>query len=1507
MDRDLISGYQLSPPQKRLWRLQADYRLPNYAQCAILLEGKLDKRAIGAALSNLVKRHDILRTVFRLLPGMTIPLQVVTGPKILWQPEIKPGRWDLRPQVDRLWSEVNARAVDGELKAPIEACLLNLSQNRHILLLLLPALLTDAGGLKNIVRELSCLYAAERNNGLLQDDPVQYPIISEWLNELIDSEDAVAGRRFWKALVNEFDRSEVFHTKLPLETHPSQTNNFQPQIVSLNIDGGLVTRLESLSERHNVTLRELCLACWQILLWRLTQSANVIVGTAFDGRTDEELEKALGLLTEYLPIRCNISPNLTISDVIQQVSESLRDANSWQWCFTWEDIVESGKSADDYFFPFCFDFDDLSAKYEASDMTFSIFKHCAYLDRFKIKLGCIQSVDTLVTEFHYDSAIYQPSQIDRLAGQYHTLLESVARNQQTAIDKLDVLSPLEQTKIIFEFNRTGTNFQTGKCIHQLFEDQLESSCDSVAIIFEEQLLTFAEFNARANQLAHYLRGLGVGPEVMVALCAERSPAMMIGLLGILKSGGVYVPLDPEYPKERLAYMLQDTQAPVLLTQKQLAGRLPGHNAREVYLDADWPNIAQCGMDNPSNLTAESNLAYAIYTSGSTGTPKGVLTPHREMVSHCFAIQKAYELCPDDRFLLFASSNFDASLEQILPPLVSRAAVVLRGNDMWDTRDLCRRISEFALTVIELPTAYWKLFTHECVGLPQSAVGSSLRLMISAGEAMFVDQQYQWLQTPLRSARLLNGYGPTEATITATAFDCAITSDKRKYPLSTPIGYPFANRAIYILDIHGEPSPIGTSGELHIGGIGLARGYLNRPDLTAQRFIPGAFGAEPGARLYRTGDLARYWPDGEIEFLGRLDHQVKIRGFRIEPGEIEAALRQHSEVAEAVVVTQECEAEGAQLIAYAVSNRRQSLSASSLRTFLREKLPEYMIPAHFVVLDALPLTPGGKVDRQMLPPFRQSDIEDRPSGAHVAPRTPLEATLAEIWTQVFKRQQIGVYDNFFELGGHSLLGIQIITRLNERLDVGVKIRDLFFNPTIEQLARRVCELEALMENNKGVALVASPHKEYYDISHAQRRLWFINQLIEGDVSYIIPFGVYIRGEVDVRIFEETWKHLIARHASLRTLFIAKDGVPKALIKPDIELSHKFHDFTDLGIEKAKRLIRKEVEEDQRRPFSLSEGPLFRIMLYRLEEKYFYLYLNMHHIITDGWSTGVLFNDFLFIYNSLANERPIPLEPVKFQYNDYVAWEKETERAGLWSEQEEYFLKDLEKPLPPLNLPLDFPRFEVQRYNGNEVFFEVPQELRSRLGEIARARSISLFMLALTAYFVVLRHLTQQNDIIVGFPVAGRTMQNIEKMVGFFVNTLVIRIKFDNVAGIEDLLNQVREKCLRAYDNQAYPFDLLVKKVNPDRQLDRSAIILTTFALHNYGFIHPSVKITGFEECEVDEIVEKTSKFDLSLTGIESKDRLRFSFTYNSDLFKEETIRTFSSQYLKVLQYLVEALC
>jgi amino acid adenylation domain-containing protein len=1070
---------------------------------------------------------------------------------------------------------------------------------------------------------------------------------------------------------------------------------------------------------------------------------------------------------------------------------------------------------------------------------------------------------------------------------------SVANSEQQ-LDGEHFLTDIERHKLLIEWNNTARDYPEDKCIHELFEATVERTPEAVAVVFEGEELTYRELNARANQVAHYLQTLGVRTEVLVGICVERSLDMIVGILGVLKAGGAYVPIDPTYPTERIAYMLSDSQLPVLLTHKKLVASLPEYQARVIYLDTDWEEISAESKLAPISDVKPENLAYVIYTSGSTGFPKGVLIQHGSLVNYTTAAIALYDTSECDRVLQFSSISFDVSAEEIYTSLISGATLVLRTDSMLDSVSIfLQKCCEWKLTVLALPTAYWHELTAR-LSQENFVLPPSLRLIIIGGEKALTERWKIWLEYVGQGVRLVNNYGPTEATVGATICDLSATN-----PALTelPIGRPISNVQTYILDRYLQPVPIGVSGELHIGGDGLARGYLHRPDLTEEKFIPNPFSHQPNSRLYKTGDLARYLPDGNIEYISRIDNQVKIRGFRIELGEIEAVLSQHPEIRETVVIARENVAGGKQLVAYVVPDQEAAPAISELRRFVREKLPDYMVPSAFVMLSTLPLTPNGKVDRQSLPaPDINSLIQ---KSNFVAPRTPTEELVASIWAKVLGVEQVGINDNFFELGGHSILAIQLLSLVSDAYGVDIPLSKLFEAPTVAEFISFLQQAN-IQTNTTAIAPISRTENKVFPLSFAQQRLWFLNQLQPNNASYNIPFGLNFSGQLNIAALESSLQLLINRHESLRTNFSVVNGEPVQAIATTRDFTLPVIDLRPLSASERELEYQKIADRAAMYVFNLAQEPLLRTQLVQLTATESVLLLTIHHIIFDGWSVNIFLKELSTVYSALVEDRAPTLPEIPLQYVDFAVWQQQCLQREALESQLAYWQQKLALMPALLELPSDRPRPAVQSFRGATQVFTIQQDISEALVSLSQQQGVTLFILLLTAFKILLYRYTNQSDIVVGTPVANRQHSQIQEMIGFFVNTLVLRTDLSNNPSFLELLKQVRVVALEAYDRQNLPFEKLVEALQPERNLSYAPLAQVCFTLYEPI---PTLTLKGLTINTSEVGVNHTAKFDLSLLLQKTEQGLTGVFEYNTDLFDDGRIAQMVGHFQTLLEAIV----
>ena len=1142
--------------------------------------------------------------------------------------------------------------------------------------------------------------------------------------------------------------------------------------------------------------------------------------------------------------------------------------------------------------PFCaaaFEFQERPADYCGAGLTFSIRKQRSCADRFKLKLSVVKREGSLFAELHYDANLFSTQDINRVNEQLQTLIESVVSNPAASICELEILNAAQRRQLLVDFNATRKVYPEDKPVHRLFEEQVERTPDNVAIAFERQQLTYTQLNARANQLARHLQLLGVGPDVPVAICVTRCPEMLVGVLGILKAGGAYVPLDPEYPKERLAFMLKDTGAPVLLTQARFAASIPMHRVRVLCLDSGWDAIGLESEENPIARITAKNLAYVVYTSGSSGKPKGVMVEHRSLVNYLCWVNEKLPTGALKHLPLTTKLTFDMCLKQLFPPL-------LRGDEVWmlpeevtaEPAALLSALGERTGAGINCVPSLWKAMLHAIHRDDGISSRANVEYVLFGGDHVsqaLLESSF----AELPALRIWNIYGPTEATANASAI--AIGPDDE-----VTIGRPIHNTQIYILDSRLQPVPIGVQGELHIGGAGVARGYLNQPGLTAEKFVAHPFTAEMGARLYKTGDLARYLPDGRIECLGRTDYQVKIRGYRMELGEIEAALNLHPEVREAVVVAQEDALEEKRLVAYLVTECERRPAANDLRVFLREKLPEYMIPAVFVPLDTLPLMPNGKIDRRALPePSRTWPELER---AYVAPRTSAEELLVGIWSHVLDVERIGIHDDFFQLGGHSLLATQVVSRIRDAFGVEIPLRALFEKPTVAGLAENIDVVRRAGPNLRPPPIVPVARGGDLPLSFAQRRLWFIDQLMPEDAAYNIPAAVRLKGPLNVVALERSLNEIVKRHEALRTTFAVVDGAPVQIIAPSLTVAPSLVDLGKLSENERELEVRRLAAEEAGRPFDLVRGPLLRLTLLRLGEEEHVGLLVMHHIVFDGWSTGILIREMAVLYEAFSSGRSSPLAPLPIQYADFAHWQRQWLQGEILETQLAYWRRQLAGASPLLELPTDHPRPPIQTFRGAHQSLVLSKGVSEGLKALSRQEGVTLFMTLLAAFEVLLHRHTGQDDVIVGTPVANRNWLEIEGLIGFFANTLVLRTDLSGNPEFRRLLRRTREVCLGAYAHQDLPFERLVEELHLHRDLSRNPLFQVMFALRNDSA--QPVELPGMTLSPV-EIDSGTAHFDLILHMTDTAPELTGTLVYNTDLFEAATI----SRMLAHLQLLLEA--
>ncbi|MDF5727434.1 MAG: non-ribosomal peptide synthase/polyketide synthase, partial [Rhizonema sp. PD38] len=1539
----------LSYAQQRLWFLdQFEPDSPFYnIPMGLRFVGSVNVAVLKQSFKEIIHRHESLRTNFVSIDGkLTQIIQIAPNwsLRVVDLQHLPVGEQKIAAKF--LVQQQTIEPFDLANDTLIRATLVVLSPTEQWLSVCMHHVVSDGWSMGVFALELQALYNAylESKPSPLLPMPIQYADFAIWQRQWLVGEVLKSQLSYWK---QQLANAPTF---LPLPTDRPrpvvQTYHGTHQEFALSLE--LTNKLTKLSQEQGVTLFMTLLAAFDTLLYRYTGQTDILVGTPIANRDRTETERLIGFFVNTLVMRTDLSLNPSFSELLPRIREMALSAYAHQ-DLPFEMLVEVLQPERDLshtpLFQVMFVLQNTpTSQLELTGLSVSDLPIENSTAKFDLTLSMENTTTGLIGWWEYNTDLFDSSTIERMTGHFRTLLEAIVANPNERISQLPILTASEQQQLLIEWNDTAVDYAFDKCIHQLFEEQVERTPNDVAVVFENQQLTYHELNCRANQLAHYLQSSGVGADVLVGICVERSSEMVVGLLGILKAGGAYVPLDPEYPQDRLSFILADAQVSVLLTQQHLVEKLPEHQAHVVCLDTDWQIIPQSNQQNPITLRVRqfqldgnrqdlncltgvqaTNLAYVIYTSGSTGKPKGALNTHLGICNRLLWMQQAYQLTKIDCVLQKTPFSFDVSVWEFFWPLLTGARlVVAKPGGHKDSGYLVNLILEKQVTTLHFVPSMLQIFLEEL----RLKDCSSLKRVICSGEALPKELQERFFAC--LGCQLHNLYGPTEAAIDVTFWECQPQSNLK----TVPIGRPISNTQIYILDQNLQPVPVGVPGELHIGGVSLARGYLNRSELTQEKFIPNPFevrvsfnagnprngtherlrtrlrsgrkGRAGESKLYKTGDLARYLPDGNIEYLGRIDNQVKIRGFRIELGEIEAALSQHQDVQTSVVIVREDNKSDKRLVAYIVPQPQITPTVSELRSFLKEKLPQYMVPSAIVILESLPLTPNGKIDRRALPaPEPSSELSEK----YVAPRNPIEEILAQIWVQVLKVELVGIHDNFFSLGGHSLLATQLVSRVRSSLKVELPLRSLFAAPTIAQLAPLIQQLQQQDLQFAAPPILKRVENAELPLSYAQQRLWFLDQFEPDSPFYNIPMGLRFVGSVNVAVLEQSLREIIHRHEALRTNFVSIDGKPTQIIQiaPDwsltvVELQHlSTLVLSEVEVTEQETAAQELVQQQVIEPFDLANDVLIRATLVVLSPTEQWLSVCMHHVVSDGWSIGVFVQELQALYNAYLEGKASPLLPLPIQYADFAIWQRQWLVGEVLQSQLSYWEKQLANAPTFLPLPTDRPRPVVQTFNGAYLDFALSSELTQQLTLLSQKLGVTLFITLLAAYNTLLYRYTGQEDILVGTPIANRDRAEIEGLVGFFVNTLVMRTDLAGNPSFLQLLTRVRDVAMDAYAHQNLPFEMLVEALQPERNLSHTPLFQVMFVLQNAPTAS-GLDLTGLNVSPLP-VKLTTSRFDLTLIMQNSPTGLIGLWEYNTDLFDASTIERMTSHFRTLMEGII----
>ncbi|HEX8274264.1 MAG TPA: non-ribosomal peptide synthase/polyketide synthase [Longimicrobiaceae bacterium] len=1489
----------LSFAQQRLWltdRLEpgsAAYNMP----FALRLRGALDAGALRMALDELARRHEALRTTFAERDGAAVQVIHPPAPVALAERDLRglPAA-EREAEAERIAAEEALLPFDLEAGPLLRSTLLRLDDEDHVLCFTLHHVVGDGWSVQVLTREVSALYAAlsRREAPGLPELAIQYADFAVWQRGWLRGETLEAQLAWWRERLA--GAPPLLEVPVDHPRVPGQSPAAASHALALPVE---VSRgLRELSEREGATLFMTVLAAWQALLGRYSGQDDVVVGSPVAGRNRRETEGLIGFFVNMLALRADLSGDPAWTELLGRVRDGALGAFDHQ-DLPFERLVEDlGVERSLTHSPV---FQATFALHRAAgpddrlrlgDVAAEPFGGGERVAKFDLDLVFTEAGGSLAGTLVYRAALWEPATTARLAGHLETLLEAMAADPRRRLSETPLLRGAERAQVLEAWNATAAAYPRDLCVHDLFAMQAARAPDSVALVHGGERVTYAELDHRSARLADVLRVRGVGPEVRVGVCMARTPELVVSLLAVLRAGGAYVPMDPGYPVERLRHMLSDSGAALLLADAAAAERLADCGV-EVLVDAASDRSASAGEPSLSHsrtpaLSHSQSLAYVVYTSGSTGTPKGVLGTHRAAVNRFAWMWSAYPFAADEVCVQKTSLAFVDSVWEVFGPLLAGVpSVLVPDEDARDPRALAAALSRHGVTRVVLVPSLLRALLDSDVDLRETC--PRLRLVVTSGEALPAGLARRFAEA-VPGATLLNLYGSSEVAADSThhALRAADAAGER-----VPIGQPIWNTRVYVVDAALEPVPTGAAGELYVAGDGLARGYMGNAAATAERFLPEPFGGADGARMYRTGDRARWTAAGELEYLGRADAQVKVRGFRVELGEVEAALRAHPAVREAVAVVREDAAGDGRIAAYVVADVGEAVAPAELRAHVGARLPEHMVPGAFVMLETLPLTPSGKLDRRALPAPRWGA-----EGAYVAPRTATEEVLAGVWAEVLGVERVGVAENFFALGGHSLLATQVASRVRQALGVELPLRALFEAPTVGGLSERI---EALRSTGGPAAppIARVPRDEPLPLSFAQQRLWVVDRIEPGSAAYNMAFALRLRGAPDVAALRGSLDALVRRHEALRTTFAARDGRPVQTIHPPAPVPLPVLDLGLLSGSAREAEAERRVAEEALRPFDLETGPLLRSALLRLDDADHVLCFTLHHVVSDGWSMQVLTREVSALYPALLRGEEPTLPELPVQYADYAVWQREWLRGDALDAQTAFWRERLAGAPPLLEIPTDRPRaLGLSPEAASHPLVFTPEVSRG-LRELSRRAGTTLFMTVLAGWQALLARYAGQDDVVVGTPVAGRTRRETEGLIGFFVNMLALRADLSGDPAWAELLGRVREAALGAYDHQELPFERLVEELGVERSLTHSPVFQATFALRRAAGDDGLLRL-GDVELESFGGGDRVARFDLDLSLADSGDALGGALVYRAALWDAATMERMAAHLEAVLE-------
>jgi len=1453
-------------PQREIW---SSVQMSEKASCAfnesITLEfnGRVDRQALFSALEYLIRRHDSLRTTFTP-DGSSLCISDTVNLAIT---ETSGNEEDYKLAVQK---EVDT-AFGLENGPLIRFTLITGNDNKAWLILSAHHIICDGWSLAILVNDLEEAY----NAALLNQEPEQstaYPY-SQYAKEYSEQISQSDDKKFWVDLF----AGTLTTVDLPADFERPSFRTFDADRVDYEISPELISAVKKLAGKQGVSLTALMLTAYYICLYKWSGEQDLVVGLPAANQPQYDSESLVGHCVNFLPLRIRLNASQEFRTLLSNISDLILDAYEHQ-NFTYGSLLKSLPiKRDPSRIPLCPVSFNVDQGIQGSRLNFQgldVHFHSnprAY-ENFEMFINASDYGDNFTIECQYNTNIFSESSMLNRLGEYCTVLSQLTENVQLKLSDIKLLSD-DKCATLLQQHSNSQDFGRFTSLPELFDRQAETSPEKEAVSCDGKTLSYQELYQRSNQIAALLIANGLAPGTLVGICLERSVDLLAVLLGVLKAGAGYVPLDPEYPSDRLNYMIEDANLEYLISQDIYVDRLS--DIEHTFLVDDLLNNSdQYADETPEVIIPEESVCYVIYTSGSTGKPKGVMVPHSSISNFLQSMAQTPGITDSDTLLAVTTLSFDIAVLELYLPIISGAKVIIATRDqVVDGNKLKELITQNHVSIMQATPATWRLLCNA------DWQGNKEFRILCGGEALPRDLCSDLLS---RSGQLWNMYGPTETTVWST---CYLINDADKPPL---IGTAIANTKLYVLDEFYNLVPDGVPGELYIGGDGVTLGYLNREPLTQERFLHLEIAGDD--RLYRTGDKVRFNVDGNLEYLGRLDNQIKLRGFRIELGEIETAIRQHESVKDCALSVQKISAEDERLVGFIVASG-ETVDFKQVRDFLSETLPAYMIPLHFMLISTLPRTPNGKLDRNALPEFDFSGIDKK---TFTEARTPSERLLVSIWKDVLKLNTINIEDNFFDLGGHSLLIAKIIQKLEQTESIQLEYRDLFDNPTIESLASYLDSKTGNENSHLASPIVAREKSQRSALSPAQQRIWYLDKMDPGSTHFNLPSAFKFIGKLDIPALELAFQEMINRHEVFRTSIVEVEDSPVQHIADSIDFSLLINNIpaeTD-----QQELLAGKLNQLQRTAFDISQAPLFKAELITLGDQENVLFFMPHHLIFDGWSFDVFVHELTTLYSINTGVEVEPLIDLPIQYTDYAAWLRDLLSSNELDHQLSYWKEHLAGSLPVLQMPIDYTRPEIATNKGAEIHFQIDESLFISLESLARSKEVSVFMLLMSSYISLLYRYTGQTDLIVGAPMADRTRPGTENLIGFFVNALVLRFNVNPHQSFSELLEHVKEVCLSGFANQDAPFETLVEQLNPERDLSRAPLFQTSVTYQDVTSREMSMGDIDIQQVEIPTI---EAPLDVNIWFKRRGNKVLGAVVYSTDLFHADSIQRFVENFQNIL--------